>query len=125
MSCEAEYIVGSTATYQCVWLARLLSELRNEQLRPFILKMDSQSAIALSKNLVFHERSKHIDVRFHFIRECIGDGKMDLDQVRTEEQLADILTKPLGSSPWEETSSVSFVLCWGSARLSRNIKFRG
>jgi hypothetical protein len=58
--------------------------------------MDSQSAIALSKNPVHHERSKHIDVRFHFIRNCIVDRKMEVEHVRTEEQLADILTKPLG-----------------------------
>jgi hypothetical protein len=57
--------------------------------------MDSQSAIALSKNLVFHDRSKHIDIRFHFIRECVGDGKVDIEHVCTEEQIADILTKPL------------------------------
>ncbi|WVZ50248.1 hypothetical protein U9M48_001522, partial [Paspalum notatum var. saurae] len=59
-------------------------------------KSTSGSAIALSKNPVFHERSKHIDTRFYYIRECIGDGKMKVKHVRTEEQLADILTKPFG-----------------------------
>jgi hypothetical protein len=94
-SCEAEYIAGTTAACQGVWLAQLLAELKSKQRAAFILKMDSQSAIALSKNPVFHDRSKHIDVRYHFIRECIGNGKMDIEHVRTEEQLADILTKPL------------------------------
>ena len=94
-SCEAEYIAGTTAACQGVWLAQLLAELKSKQRAAFILKMDSQSAIALSKNPVFHDRSKHIDVRYHFIRECIGDGKMDIENVRTEEELADILTKPL------------------------------
>ena len=94
-SCEAEYIAGTTAACQGVWLAQLLAELKSKQRAAFILKMDSQSVIALSKNPVFHDRSKHIDVRYHFIRECIGDGKMDIEHVRTEEQLADILTKPL------------------------------
>jgi hypothetical protein len=94
-SCEAEYITGTTADCQGVWLARLLAELKCEQCTTFILKMDSQSAIALSKNLVFHDRSKHIDIRFHFIRECVGDGKVDIEHVCTEEQIADILTKPL------------------------------
>ena len=73
----------------------MLVELKSEQRTAFLLKMDSQSAIALSKNLVFHDQSKHIDVRFHFIRECVGDGKMDIKHVRTEEQIADILMKPL------------------------------
>jgi hypothetical protein len=94
-SCEAEYIAGTTAACQGVWLSQLLAELKSEERTAFILKMDSQSAIALSKNPVFHERSKHIDVRFHFIRECVGDGKLDIEHVRTEEQIADILTKPL------------------------------
>jgi hypothetical protein len=94
-SCEAEYIVGTTAACQGVWLARLLAKLKSEWCTPFLLKMDSQSAIALSKNPIFHDRSKHIDVRFHFIRECIGDRRMDIEHVRTEEQVADILMKPL------------------------------
>jgi hypothetical protein len=54
-SCEAEYIVGTTTACQGTWLAQLLIELKNEQHAPFLLKMDSQSAITLSKNLVFHE----------------------------------------------------------------------
>ena len=73
----------------------MLAELKSEQRTTFLLKMHSQSAIALSKNPVFHDRSKHIDVRYHFIRECVGDGKMDIEHVRTEEQIVDILTKPL------------------------------
>jgi len=83
------------AACQGVWLSQLLAELKSEERTAFILKMDSQSAIALSKNPVFHERSKHIDARFHFIRECVGDGKLDIEHVRTEEQIADILTMPL------------------------------
>jgi hypothetical protein len=94
-SCEAEYIAGTTAACQGIWLAQLLAELDGERRAPFLLKMDSQSAIALSKNPVFHDRSKHIDVRYHFIRDCVGDGRMRIEHVRTEEQLADILTKPL------------------------------
>jgi hypothetical protein len=94
-SYEAEYIAGTTTACQGVWLVRLLAELNSERCTAFLLKMDSQSAIALSKNPVFHDRNKHIDARFHFIRECIGDGKMDIEHIRTEEQIADILTKPL------------------------------
>ena len=76
-------------------MALLLVELKSGHRTAFLLKMDSQSAIALSKNPVFHDRSKHKDVRFHFILDCVGDGKMDIEHVRTEEQIADILTKPL------------------------------
>lgn len=96
-SCEAEYIAGATTACQDVWLCKcqLLAELKDEQCEAVLLKMDNQSAIALSKNPVFHDRSKHIDVRFHFIRKCMEDGKMDIRHVRTGEQLADVLTKPL------------------------------
>jgi len=58
--------------------------------------MDSKSAIELSKNPVYHERSKHIDTRYHYIRECVTDGTVEVDHISTDRQLADILTKPLG-----------------------------
>jgi hypothetical protein len=60
------------------------------------LLVDNQSAIALSKNPVFHERSKHIDVRYHYIRECVDEGRIIIVYTAIEEQLADILTKALG-----------------------------
>jgi hypothetical protein len=66
------------------------------------LKVDNQSAISLSKNPVYHERSKHIDVRYHFVRECVEAGKIDISYVRNEEQLADILTKSLGKAKFHE-----------------------
>jgi hypothetical protein len=60
------------------------------------LLMDNMSAIPLSKNPVHHDRSKHIDTKHHFIRECIEDGKVEVDHVGTAGQLADIFTKALG-----------------------------
>jgi hypothetical protein len=54
------------------------------------------SAIALSKNPVHHDRSKHIDVKYHYIRECVDSGIVEVDHVETAEQLADVLTKALG-----------------------------
>lgn len=79
-----------------MWLARLLAELKNKEADAVTLKIDNESAIALSKNPVFHDRSKHIDVRYHFIRECVEENRVKLQSIRTEEQLADILTKALG-----------------------------
>ena len=66
------------------------------------MRVDNKSAIALSKNLVHHDRSKHIDIRYHFIRECIKDGKVDVDHVGTDGQLADLLTKALGQIKFVE-----------------------
>jgi hypothetical protein len=95
-SCEAEYIAATTAACQGVWLARLLAEFRGERCRAFTLKIDNESAIQLSKNPVFHDRSKHIDVRYHYIRECVEENRVTLVSVGTVEELADILTKALG-----------------------------
>lgn len=95
-SCEAEYIVSANAACQGIWLSRLLGELLGVQAPKVKLLVDNKSAIALSKNPVHHDRSKHIDTRYHFIRDCVDRGEVDIDHVSTNEQLADILTKALG-----------------------------
>jgi hypothetical protein len=66
-SCEAEYIAASTASTQALWLARLLGDLLGRDTRGVELRVDSKSALALVKKPIFHERSKHIWVRHHFI----------------------------------------------------------
>jgi transposase InsO family protein len=95
-SCEAEYIAAGAGACQGVWLSRLIGELSGKAPAKFRLLVDNISAIALCKNPVHHDRSKHIDIKFHYIRSCYEKGKLDVDHVRTEEQLADILTKALG-----------------------------
>jgi hypothetical protein len=74
----------------------LLGELVGDAPLKVKLHVDNMSAIALSRNPVHHERSKHIDVKYHYIRECIEDDKVDVSHVSTDGQLADILTKALG-----------------------------
>lgn len=95
-TCEAEYIAATTVACQGVWLARLLAEMVKKEARSIKLQVDNKSAIALTKNLVLHDRSKHIDARYHFIRQCVEEGKVDIEFISLEGQLADILTKPLG-----------------------------
>jgi hypothetical protein len=95
-SCEAEYVAAASAACQGVWLRRLLASLTGVEAEQVTLKVDNESAIALIKNPVHHDRTKHIDIKYHYIRSCYEDGKLDIDHVRTEEQLADILTKALG-----------------------------
>jgi hypothetical protein len=94
-SCEAEYIAAATAACQGVWLARLLSELKDSEVRVSVLRVDNKSIISLVKNPVHYDRSKHIDVRYHLIREYEQTCQIAVDFIRTEEQLGDILTKPL------------------------------
>jgi hypothetical protein len=101
-SYEAEYIAATMAACQGVWLSRLLGELIEKPTATVKLHVDNQSAIELAKNPVHHERSKHIDTRFHYIRECIEEGKVDISHVGTDGHLADILTKALGHAKFLE-----------------------
>lgn len=105
-SCEAEYIAAATATCQALWLARLVTDMAGVQPGTPELKVDNQATIALSKNPVFHDRSKHIDTKFHFIRECVDQGRIILQHTSTETQLADILTKPIGKTRFHKLCSL-------------------
>ncbi|WVZ62288.1 hypothetical protein U9M48_012052 [Paspalum notatum var. saurae] len=104
-SCEAEYIAASTASTQALWLARLLGDLLGRDTEVVELRVDSKSALALAKNPVFHERSKHIRVRYHFIRDCWEEGSIKARYINTKDQLADLLTKPLGRIKFLELRS--------------------
>ncbi|KAJ1274631.1 hypothetical protein BS78_05G076300 [Paspalum vaginatum] len=105
-SCEAEYIAAATGACQAVWLARLLAEIRNSAVSKPVLRVDNKSAISLIKNqTVHHDRSKHIDVRFHLIREYANAGQIEVKFIRTDDQLGDILTKPLGKDKFHELCS--------------------
>ena len=79
-----------------MWLSRLLASLTGDEADQVTLKVDNQSASALSKNPVHHERSKHIDTKYHYVRECVENGPIAVEYVRTVDQLAAVLTKPLG-----------------------------
>ena len=91
---EAEYMAIAEAAKEALWLAGLVRELGVQQ-GGVQLHCDSQSAIYLAKNQVYHARTKHIDVRFHKIRELIGSGDLDLQKVHTSENAADMLTKAI------------------------------
>jgi len=67
-SYEVEYIAATEASCQCLWLETLFKELELKYEKPMQLLVDNKSAISLSKNLVFHGRSKHIETKFHFLR---------------------------------------------------------
>jgi hypothetical protein len=104
-SCEAEYITGFTALTQTLWLVRLLGDLLSRDTGAVKLRVDSKSALALVKNPVFHERSKHIWVRYHFIRGCLEEGSFKACYINTKDQLMDLLIKPLGRIKFFELCS--------------------
>jgi len=67
--CEAEYVVASSRVCHTIWLRNLLNDLQLNQEQPTKIYIDNKSAIALAKNPIFHEKSKHIDTHYYFIRE--------------------------------------------------------
>ena len=89
---EAEYMSLTEAVKEAVWMKGLLKEFGYEQ-KSVEIFCDSQSAIALSKNNVHHERTKHIDVRYQYIRDIIANGDGDVVKIDTEKNPADIFTK--------------------------------
>ncbi|XP_071628360.1 uncharacterized protein [Temnothorax longispinosus] len=91
---EAEYVSAAAAARKNVWVMRLLREL-DVSVSENILYIDNQSALRLVKNPEFHKRSKHIDVKYHFVRDLYEKGEINVCYVKTEEQLADIFTKVL------------------------------
>lgn len=86
--------MAATAACESIWLKRLLSDLRNAAAETIDLKVDNKSTLALIKNPVFNDRSKHIQTRYHFIRKAAENGDVKLDYICTGGQLADVLTKP-------------------------------
>ncbi|KAE8720956.1 hypothetical protein F3Y22_tig00017808pilonHSYRG00163 [Hibiscus syriacus] len=89
---EAEYMAVTEAVKEAIWLQGLLGELGMEQ-KHIKVHCDSQSAIHLAKNQVYHARTKHIDVRYHFVREILEEGRVIIQKIRTTENPADMLTK--------------------------------
>ena len=92
---EAEYRGASVATCEAIWLRRLPQDLQIEVLTPILIYYDNINSMNLAKNLVFHTRTKHIEVHYHFVRERVLSGKVELRYVRTDEQIGDIFTKVL------------------------------
>jgi len=91
---EAEYVAAAEACKEAIWLSRLVVDLKITVEMP-VLHCDSQSAIQLAKNPVFHAKTKHIDVKYHFIREVLEDEQLKFVKVHTTENPADLLTKGL------------------------------
>jgi len=92
---EAEYIALAKATCKAIWLRKLSSELGILTNSPTTIFIDNQSAMCFSENPVFHGHSKHIDIRHYFVCECLASNKVILNHCASEENVADMFTKPL------------------------------
>jgi hypothetical protein len=98
---EAEYMAACLARTEVVWLRKLLLGLFDIELDATSICCDNQSCINLSVNPVFHDKSKHIGIKYHFIRDVVEKGAVKLHYVATNEQVADVLTKPLSKVKFE------------------------
>ncbi|CAL9025150.1 unnamed protein product [Prunus brigantina] len=92
---EAEYVSASEATTQAIWLRFVLEDFGELQADATPLKCDNTSAISITKNPVFHQRTKHIDRLYHFIKDALQQGVIALVYCPTKDQVADIFTKAL------------------------------
>lgn len=98
---EAEYVAAAIAAKELVWLNRFIRELNVHTDYKSRLLVDNQSAIKLIKNPEFHERTKHIAIRYHFVRELYESGEFEIYYVTSEDELADVFTKALTGSRFE------------------------
>lgn len=98
---ESEYIAGCEAVKEIIWFTGLMKELHQENTEIPVLYMDNQSALKLVKNPEFHSRTKHIDIKHHFIRERFEKGEFNVMYIETKKQKADILTKPINKKDFE------------------------
>jgi len=92
---EAEYVAAASCACQGVWIRKILKQLGQEQKKGTLILCDNSSSIKLSKNPVMHGRCKHIDVRYHFLRDLVKEEIVSMEYCSTQEQLSDIITKAL------------------------------
>ncbi|KAH9701426.1 hypothetical protein KPL71_024990 [Citrus sinensis] len=93
---EAEYMAATQVCKEAIWIQWLLEELGHKQQKIHVF-CDSQSALHIARNPAFHSKTKHIGVQYHFVREVVEDGNVDLQKIHTKENLADVLTKPINT----------------------------
>ena len=98
---EAEYIATRSASCEAVWLRKLLSGLFGLELEATVIMCDNQSCIKMTENPVFHDKSKNIEIQYFYIWDLVQKGVVKLEYVGTNEQVANVLTKPLSRVKFE------------------------
>lgn len=97
-STEAEYRAIANAAAEAQWVRHLLSELKVLSTAPSTLHCDNLGATFVCKNLIFHSRMKHLALDYFFVRELLQKGAIRVQHISTNDQIADIMTKPLASA---------------------------
>ena len=107
---EAKYVVVAINCSNVVWLKQLLKGMKEDITKPIIIYYDNTSTINISKNLVMHTKTKHIAIKYHYLRELVQVKTVGMEYVNTKEQLANIFTKALLREPHEYLRSQVWVL---------------
>ena len=94
-SCEAKYTAAFKAAKELIWLRNLMANIGFEQPSSTLILCDNNAAINLSKDLSLHQCVKHIDIKYHFLWECVNMGEITMKYVNTNNNIADIFTKAL------------------------------
>ena len=98
---EEEYIAATACCTQILWMKQTLQDIHVTCNEPIPIPSDNMSAIRISKNPVMHSKTKHIPIKFHFLREQVTEKNIKLEYVGTKEQVADVFTKPLPRETFE------------------------
>jgi hypothetical protein len=114
--CESEWMALGEVVKEIIWIRSLLFEIGVPQDRPTKVFCDNQAAIAITKNPQHHERTKHIDIRYHFVRDELEAKTIELVYIPTMENAADIMTKALGKKLFNQHSDKL-------VRTGRSVKF--
>ena len=99
---QSEYMALCAATLQSLWLINIVRKIGYSKLNPITPLEDNQSCIQYSKNNIDHDKTKHIDIKYHLVREQVQQGNISIAKIPTKKNVADLLTKPLyGDLFWQ------------------------
>jgi hypothetical protein len=98
---KVEYIAACSASCEPIWLWKLLTGLFDLEMESTMILCDNQSCIKMTENPVFHDKLKYIEIRYHYIRDMVQRGVVKLQYIGTNEQVVDVLTKPLSRVKFE------------------------
>lgn len=123
---DTEYIAGAEAAKEAVWIRNFINDLRIPRVHidTVPLYIDNNSALKLTRNPEFHSRSKHINVKHHFIREKVDEGVINTQRVETRDNLADVFTKALPRPTHEDLVNRLNLLSGGDAKRPKCVTIR-
>ena len=108
---EAEYVALSYATQEAVWLRQLMKDVGRDVTLPTVIYEDNNGAIDLSRNAKYHNRTKHIDINHHFVRERVKSKEIDVVHCPSKDMVADLLTKGIPRVQFEKLRDLLGVCC--------------